>query len=352
MPKIESYDLDPYYLNQRRIAQLSGSTVIADALAAVPNLDEKNRALAIGAAYKDLLREWLLSSQPPTFELLAATGALRVGTVFTTLRDVYCRNIVVARPTRAPPLVYAKYEGVPDEADSLVLNLRINRDHLLPGSGGELLRGRVSDVFVVAVVHEVSNAAVTAVPIFIGRLQTPGPWPSRVGATSCEVPIDRIDSFELAQGEPMPREAELNLLKDIPEVDVKHAFAEIIGEEHVPKDYGGETSDLFSDKVLLGGKRVPAAFVFKGPAKFRPMTLAELGKNGDQLVRLATEPADLLVVQHCHRITPAVRSMLRSLCNQVGGRRLCSVVDGLATLRILRAYAKCGFSPSRATALA
>jgi hypothetical protein len=73
------------------------------------------------------------------------------------------------------------------------------------------------------------------------------------------------------------------------------------------------------------------------------MTLAQLGKNGDQLVRVATEPADLLVVQHCHRITSAVRVMLRSICNQVGSSRRFCVIDGHDTLRVLRTYKKCGF---------
>jgi hypothetical protein len=47
----EEFDLDPYYLNQRRIAQLVGAEVTGTAVRVVPGeLDDKNRALAIGAA--------------------------------------------------------------------------------------------------------------------------------------------------------------------------------------------------------------------------------------------------------------------------------------------------------------
>lgn len=42
-----------------------------------------------------------------------------------------------------------------------------------------------------------------------------------------------------------------------------------------------------------------AAFALKSPAKFQPMTIADLGKNGDQVCRLAHTIADLLVVQDC-----------------------------------------------------
>jgi hypothetical protein len=67
----------------------------------------------------------------------------------------------------------------------------------------------------------------------------------------------------------------------------------------VPKDWSGEQSDLFISALKVDGEPYAAAFAFKGPAKFKPMTLAELGKNGDQVVRLYAEPADILVLQHC-----------------------------------------------------
>jgi hypothetical protein len=35
--------------------------------------------------------------------------------------------------------------------------------------------------------------------------------------------------------------------------------------------------------VVLDGNRITTAFAFKGPAKFEPMTLAQLGKNGGAL---------------------------------------------------------------------
>ncbi len=48
----------------------------------------------------------------------------------------------------------------------------------------------------------------------------------------------------------------LEPLRKVPEEKVKEAFAEIIGEPTVPKDWGGERSDLFSSRVELDGKRI------------------------------------------------------------------------------------------------
>ena len=109
----------------------------------------------------------------------------------------------------------------------------------------------------------------------------------------------------------------IEILKQIPEESVKNAFSEIINEGNVPKDWGGERSDLFSTNISVDGKYLSSAFLFKGPAKFTPMKMTHLGKNGDQIDRLFTEPADLLILQHCHAVTSPVRSTMRAFASRV-----------------------------------
>jgi len=164
-----------------------------------------------------------------------------------------------------------------------------------------------------------------------------------------EVFVDGVDSFFLVRNELQPNKNALSLLKDVSEEKVKHAFAEIIGEPNVPKDWGGEKSDLFSSNVILDGERISTAFAFKGPAKFKPMTLAECGKHGNQINRLFSEPADLLVLQHCHIITTDVRDTMRAHATRIGNPRLFLLVNGYDTIRLLRAYGKCGFAPTLPT---
>ena len=69
--------------------------------------------------------------------------------------------------------------------------------------------------------------------------------------------------------------------------------------------------DLWTTRLSVNGQPLRAAFLFKGPAEFRPMTIASLGKNGDQIDRLAQTASDVLVIQHCHAITAPVINMLR-----------------------------------------
>lgn len=347
-------DLDPFYLNQRRVANLVGETALLTGLANVrPGLSGKMLAIAEATACKRLLNGWMNSVVPPlrSFELMAVTGELRVGAMFTAFRDFYCRNVRKERRKTGDgkPSAHAVYEGFSaSDAGNLKLTLLLNDEHVLPGSPGDLLTGRVADMLVVAVAHELLDEEVRAVPIFLGRkVSGVAPFLWEHSARGCELPPEAIDNFALARDEPYPSKADLMLLKDVPESNVKAAFASILAEPTVPKDWGGEQSDLFTSHVSVRGHRLPAAFVFKGPAQFRPMTLAQLGKNGDQLNRLAQEPADLLIVQHCHEVTPPVRVVLRALCNQPGSIRRCTFIDGYDTLRILRAYGRCGFTKAR-----
>jgi hypothetical protein len=160
-----------------------------------------------------------------------------------------------------------------------------------------------------------------------------------------ECHVDSIDSFSAVRNiPPVNNRRDLEPLKAIPEQAIKTAFAEIVGELVVPNDWSGERSDLFSDRVVLNGSRISTAFAFKGPAQFRPMAMAQLGKNGDQIDRLFSEPADLLVLQHCHEITTPVRAAMRAYAQQMGKPRLFCLIDGYDTIRLLRAYDKCGFT--------
>jgi hypothetical protein len=160
-----------------------------------------------------------------------------------------------------------------------------------------------------------------------------------------QVFIENISSFSTIRNEGLPAIKDLTILRDIPESAVKQAIAEIIDETTEP-DWGGEQSDLYTSHLTVNGKRVTAAFIFKGPAKFHPMTMADLGKNGDQICRLFQEPADLFILQHCHKVTSAVRAHMRAFVTQIGAPKAFCIIDGSDTLRLLRAYKKCGQKPT------
>lgn len=145
----------------------------------------------------------------------------------------------------------------------------------------------------------------------------------------------QVDQFSHVDFDAPVTTEDLEALRAVPEVEIKQLLAALIGEPVVPKDWGGEQMDLWTTRLMVDGVQLSAAFLLKGPARFAPMTVAMLGKNGDQLERLASTPADVLVVQHCHSITPAVLGTLRAYARDYGHPRRYMVIDGYDTLRIV-----------------
>ena len=153
-----------------------------------------------------------------------------------------------------------------------------------------------------------------------------------------EILPEDIDEFKNMQDVQISSADEwMSTMKDLPEQRIKEFIASLL-KEPTKNDWGGEENDHFSSNVTLGGRRRTAAFLLKGPAKFKEMTPAMCGKNGDQIFRLAKSGADISVIQHSHLIGPAVRETLRSMTVTPGSPRKFCIIDGQATYRMLKAY--------------
>ena len=85
------------------------------------------------------------------------------------------------------------------------------------------------------------------------------------------IPMDEIDSFAAAKRVPPQVAARLADPLQLSERTVKVFVASIIGEAYLPKDWGGEGNDLFSAQVVLGGRRISAAFLLKGSGSAWPL---------------------------------------------------------------------------------
>lgn len=214
-------------------------------------------------------------------------------------------------------------------------------EHVVKAASARLhLSGR-HRLFLFGYVTAIGSTTATVRLLVIGRRIALDGWGTPYGDRLFVHP-ERIQEFErMVAIEPSQRD--LTPLQVIPEATVKQWFAEIIGQPHVPKDWGGETSDLWTANLHIGsttGVPVRAAFIFKGPAAFHPMTIADLGINGDQIDRLFREPADVLVLQHCHHVRAEVHNMMDKYAADFRNPRRYSIIDGASTLRIFRAYEK------------
>jgi hypothetical protein len=163
-----------------------------------------------------------------------------------------------------------------------------------------------------------------------------------VANTYARLAPEEVDSFERIAGVPETAVADLVPL-ELPESEVKQRLCEILGNPFAQKDWGGETCDILCN-IRFRRRTVPAAFVLKGKAyAHRPLRIADLGKNGDQLVRMFSLLAEIFVVQSNGPIDGAVNAQIQA---QIAEKLLSSqpvyylLLDGVQTARLLWAYDK------------
>jgi hypothetical protein len=154
--------------------------------------------------------------------------------------------------------------------------------------------------------------------------------------------IDEIDSFEKVAEVKMAPEAEN---KPILEEAFKKGLQNILGEGGEFNDWGGEGDDLFSNRLVLKGKRVMVAFGLKGRGTKGKLTPKKLGKQGDQIQRLFRGPAEVFLIQYWAQIDKSVIEQMKLMAiakSALEGRRIYyGEMDGQDTLRILQAYNDC-----------
>ncbi|MGO8917179.1 MAG: hypothetical protein ACLQJR_14835 [Stellaceae bacterium] len=159
------------------------------------------------------------------------------------------------------------------------------------------------------------------------------------GAMVRRITIDDIETFA--------RVKKLRISGSLPaslsEKRFKLGIQAIIGEPGEFKDWPGEKSDLYSTRVKINGRRLAAAFAFKGPGEKRKLVPGRMGKNGDQMPRLFQEEADIFFVQHWREIDPSVIDLMRNLAIAksvtTGKRIFYGVIDGQDSERLRLAYA-------------
>jgi hypothetical protein len=342
------FDLTCWYLNARRIVEITG----CDPTEPPSHADAHMAKLVHLRQLKNAVIAWMGANNPSPIEVLLAQDKVTPGAVFTHHSNFFFSGLSKVADARRkdrpvkPATAYSKLDGW---CSGGKVKFDFHDEHLTSNSSWSELSGQVRK-FVLGVVKNIDGSTIQCVPYVIANLVDPTsalPGHSGNWQKYLEVHIDQIDAFVRVQDiQQRLTKTSLAPLKNVSEAEIKKAFAEIINEPMVPKDWGGEASDLFSSRVVFQGQRISTAFLLKGPARFHPMTPADLGKNGDQIGRLFDEPADLLILQHCHEVTPAVRKQMRAYAQQMGNPRQFCIVDGYDTLRMLQAYGKCGFSVS------
>lgn len=155
-----------------------------------------------------------------------------------------------------------------------------------------------------------------------------------------QITIDDIDSFRKVRkvhqtgAEPEP----------MAEARFKRGVKRIIGEAAEFNDWGGERNDLCTTRIKFKGKRRGTAFAFKGKGLKRKLTPALMGKNGDQIQRLFSSPAEVFILQYWFQIEDSVREQME-MAAKIRSWTMCRtiyycIIDGQDSVRLIKAYPK------------
>lgn len=334
--------LEPYFLHQDQVQSLLGEQRTESARARAARRSDPEAALPYVLAAE--LAEALSSLGVGELARRVLERDLSAGQVVgTELEFAFQRD----RDRDAPGFKPASFTAVLDAGEPVRVTGTFNAARTASSSAPGSLTGN-RRVYLIGTVTNLSTERVELRPVFIGirsfvddDLATGGPAP---GARVYPSDIGQFSGIDFAS--PLA-EAEGEAVLRVPEDTVKRAFARLIGESYVPKDWGGERSDLYTSRVFARGRQVSAAWLFKGPGFPRAMDVKALGKSGDQIDRLFTEPAELLVLQHCHQIKPSVVGMMDAYANDARHPRFYMIIDGADTGRILRSLGLLPATPAR-----
>ncbi|MGB3508639.1 MAG: hypothetical protein WBA93_05245 [Microcoleaceae cyanobacterium] len=332
----EKLIVDPGFVHHRKIQtilQEQGSRIINQQISLIPpTAPEFQKRVLIDQIYTRILLEFCKVNGIKTLEEILLEKCGRLFCSIVKLKP--CQEIYEKGENDRVVLEPEAFEG-----SELTVELHITAGRVT----GDTLKaelGRGGNFAVIAEYFASKNNKLIFHPLVIGfpyieDIETGEPSWSIIYSDFYNLYIEDFDEFSKIKEQSMSENFEE--MKDIKESVFKAALGKILSES-TPKDWGGETSDFITSHLHYQGKRLRAAFLLKGPAKFNPMTLKHLGKNGDQIVRLAQEPADVLIVQHCHNITSSVIKTLEVFATQPSNPRYYCLLNGRESLRLLEAY--------------
>jgi hypothetical protein len=324
--------LEPFFLHQEQVTALLGATRMNAALAEAARRPGPPEPMSY--VLSSSLAKYLPDLNIAELQRSLNARQVQVGQMVGIQQEFYfCRAKERDRPGDKP----IDFHAIISTDETVTVKGTFNSERLASASATGGLTGR-KPAYIIGTVMQVTSDAIVLRPAFAGVRS----FIEDDQFVAHAVPQDRrvypseVDQFSKAYEHSEVDAADIASLRSVPEELIKKSLASIVGEPFVPKDWGGERSDLYTTHISVQGKQVSSAWLLKGRGFPRPMTIAALGKRGDQIDRLYTEPADLLVLQHCHEIKTAVISMMETYAFDSRRPRRFMILDGTDTARILK----------------
>lgn len=151
------------------------------------------------------------------------------------------------------------------------------------------------------------------------------------------ISVDDVDTFSKVR-----RVKSVVLGPRLYESKLKDALKAIIGEPGEFQDWGGESDDLYSTRLIINGNRHPVAFGLKGRATTGKLTPKKMGKNGDQIQRLFGASAEILFVLYQGQIDESIVKQMEGFAiakSVTEAKRIYyGIIDEKDVARLIRAY--------------
>lgn len=321
--------LEPFYLHREQVTALLGPQRTAGLGQRADGTWPTPYALA--AALAEALPHLGIGE----LQLAAQSGSVQPGMVTGIEQEFDFRR---ATGRDQPGDLPIDFHGALSTDPGITVRGTLNAARLAAASSAGNVTGR-NHSYIIGTVTALDTGSIRLRPAFAGiRSYVDDDQSALFGISqSRRVLPSEIDQFQPVNFAGPSPDSDLKRLESTPEELVKHAIASVLGEPFVPKDWGGERSDLYSSRMFVRGSQVSSAWLLKGPGTRGPMTIRSLGSRGDQIVRLFNEPADVLVIQHYREITTPVISMMEAHAHDSRNPRRFMILDGADTARILRA---------------
>jgi hypothetical protein len=332
--------IDPGFVNHRLVRTVIGpqATSILDRLVdeIPPHTPDWQMQVRIDHIYTQVL-----------LTLCGRIGVPSLGEVLARPEPTPGQLISSTERLRGDPRVYdvprITVQWIPSFETTRQVELELSTSHIR----ADTLRGQLDghDVHLISFIAHVvrlDGPRLVLAPVIMG-----GPWlsgpPEGVAFDTTFLHYDFFEHFiedidEFQRVREVPDTVNWSPMRNIREAAFKACLGQLLSDE-TRNDWGGEQFDHFTSHLHLRRRRLTAAFLLKGPGSgFEEMQPSHLGTNADQIVRLASSPAQLLVVQHCHDIGAAVRDTLRAFAVRPHNARRYCLIDGRDSFRLLLAY--------------
>jgi hypothetical protein len=320
--------LEPFFLHREQVIGVLGSQRTSDH--SQRSIGDWTTPYALATALAEALPQLGVGE----LQKAVQTGGVQLGQVLGVEQEFDFRR---AKERDRPGDMPIDFQASLNTHDEITVRGTFNAARLAADSSTGNVTGR-KYAYIIGTVTACDRATVQLRPAFVGiRSYVEDDESALFGISRPRrVYPSEVDQFRNIDFAKSCTSSDLQRLEQTPEEVVKNTIAALLGEPYVPKDWGGERSDLYTSRMFVRGVQVSTAWLFKGPGARGPMTVRTLGSRGDQIVRLFSEPADVLVLQHYREITTAVISMMEAHAHDSRRPRRFMILDGADTARIVR----------------